>query len=124
MGEHRRCVGSIHVAGAGQSQIMTDDVSADLRQWDVRDTMATQAEHHLLRFGLEDRHLVSIIRPPSVSVEADFFDEPSMLNNLASDLSITRSEPASPVLREFATFTQDQWRVSKSRPCPPACVGT
>jgi hypothetical protein len=104
----------IQLPGAGISEIKTDLASSALNEWNFRDTLSVQAAHHLLRFGIDQRHIASEIRPPALSVEADFFTLKSLVDNLASDISITRTHPATPIFNEFAAFIQDEWRVSKS----------
>jgi hypothetical protein len=78
-----------------------------------------QAGTHFLRFGVDFRHIVSNVNPAPLSVEADFFDANSLLDNLASDISITKSEPATPIFKEFSAFLQDEWRISKSLTLSP-----
>lgn len=104
----------IHSAGAGDAEVKTDTAFASVHQWNLRDTLAVQAGHHLLQFGIDDRHLVSSIHPPSITVEADFFNIQSVLSNSASDVAITMSQPATPAFDEFSAFLQDEWRISKS----------
>lgn len=103
----------IHSAGAGDSEVNTDEAFGSVHQWNLRDMFAVQADHHLLQFGIDHRHLVSSIHPPALSVEADFFNPQSLLANSASDIAITKSLPATPVFNEFAAFIQDEWQVSK-----------
>lgn len=103
----------IHSAGAGDSDVNTDEAFGSVHQWNLRDTFAVQTGHHLLQFGIDQRHLVSTIHPPALSVEADFFNPQSLLANSASDFSITKSLPATPVFNQFAAFLQDEWQASK-----------
>lgn len=103
----------IHSAGAGDSEVNTDEAFGSVHQGNLRDTFAIQASHHLLQFGIDQRHLVSTIHPPALSVEADFFNPQSLLANSASDLAITRNLPAAPVFNQFGAFFQDQWQASK-----------
>ena len=56
--------------------------------------------------------LSSHFTPPPLSILADFFTLDSLLNNAASDLAITRSTPANPVLNDFALFVDDAWKLS------------
>jgi hypothetical protein len=109
----------IDVPGAGPSEIKTDNTSGSLRQWDLRDTFSAEVRHHLLRFGIDQRQIASGVNPPALTVEADFFDRDSMLENLASDIAITRNDPARPVFNQFSTFLQDEWRISKSLTLSP-----
>ncbi len=104
----------IHIPGLGESAINTDDATSSLHQWNVRNTFNLQAAHHLISLGIDERHIVSSLHPPAVSIEADFFDQASILNNLASDITITKSGPATPVFNEFSAFAQDEWRISKA----------
>ncbi len=103
----------IHIPGTGESTIDVDQASSALRQWNPRDIFSLQTGHHFWRFGVDYRHIVSNVNPASLSVEADFFDDDSLSNNLASDISITRTRPATPVFNEFSAFVQDEWKVSK-----------
>ena len=104
----------IHSAGAGDSEINTDEAFGSIHQWDLRDTFAIQSGHHFLQFGIDQRHLVSTIHPPALSVEADFFNPQSLITNSASDIAITRNLPASPVFNQFAAYIQDEWQASKA----------
>ena len=109
----------IQVPGAGASEINTDEAASFLHQWNLRDTFSAEAAHHLLKFGIDQRHIVSEVRPPALSVEANFFGLNSILNNLASDIAITKSVPATPIFKQFAAFIQDEWHLSKSLTLSP-----
>jgi Carboxypeptidase regulatory-like domain/TonB-dependent Receptor Plug Domain len=104
----------IHIAGAGDSEINTDSANSFLHQWNVRNTFNLQVANHLFKFGIDLRHITSTLNPAPLSVEADFFDRQSMVQKVASDIVITKSEPAMPILNEFSAFAQDEWRVSKA----------
>lgn len=109
----------IHVPGIGESTIYVDQASSSLHQWNPRDIFSLQTVKHFLRFGVDYRHIVSNVNPAPLAIEADFFDADSLLNGLASDISITRAQPATPVFHEFSAFVQDQWRISKSLTLSP-----
>jgi hypothetical protein len=104
----------IHVAGAGDSAINTDNSVASLNEWNLRNTFGLQARNHLFKFGIDERHIASTINPASLSIQADFFTRDSMLNGIASDVAITNSAPANPILNQFSAFAQDEWRASKA----------
>jgi len=109
----------IHLPGLGESTVDVDQASSALHQWNLRDIFTLQAGSHFLRTGIDCRHIVSSVNPAPLSVEADFFDANSLLNNLASDISISRTEPATPVFNEFSAFVQDEWAVSKTLTLSP-----
>ena len=85
---------------------------SSLSQWNLRDTYSLQTRNHLFRFGVDEQHISSSLTPPGLSILADFFTLDSLLNNAASDLVITRSTPANPVLNDFALFVDDAWKLS------------
>ena len=104
----------VHITGVGDSDSNTNQISSSLSQWNLRDTYSLQARNHLFRFGVDEQHISSHLAPPPLSILADFFSRDSLENNSASDLVITRSVPANPVLNVFSLFVEDEWKVSSS----------
>jgi Carboxypeptidase regulatory-like domain/TonB dependent receptor/TonB-dependent Receptor Plug Domain len=102
----------VHITGVGDSDSNTNQIMSSLSQWNLRDTYSLQTRNHLFRFGADEQHISSSLTPPRLSVLADFFTLDSLLNNAASDLVITRSTPANPVLNDFALFVDDAWKLS------------
>ncbi len=103
----------VHIAGVGDSAANTDNSIGSLNQWNLRNTFSFQARAHSFRFGIDQRHIASMLNPAALSIQADFFSRQSMLNGVASDVAITKSKPASPTLNQFSAFAQDEWRASK-----------
>lgn len=104
----------IHIAGVGDSAINTENATGSLDQWNLRDTFSIQIVNHFLKFGIDQRHIDSNFKPAALSVQADFFTRQAMLNEIASDIAVTKSEPASPTLNQFSVFAQDEWRATQS----------
>jgi len=104
----------IHIAGLGESAIEVDQAASALHQWDLRDVYSLQVGSHLIRSGIDYRHLVSSIHPAQLSVEADFFDANSLQNNRATDIAITQTAPAAPIFHELSAFIQDEWKITKA----------
>jgi len=102
----------VHITGVGDSGTNSNQITSSLGQWNLRDTYSLQSRNHLFRFGLDEQHIASHFTPPPLSILADFFTLDSLLNNAASDLVITRSTPANPVLNDFALFVEDAWKLS------------
>jgi hypothetical protein len=101
-----------HITGVGDSDSNTNQIKSSLGQWNLRDTYTLQTRNHLFRFGVDEQHIASHLTPPPLSLLADFFTSDSLVNNSASDLVITWSTPANPVLNEFSLFAEDQWKAS------------
>jgi hypothetical protein len=102
----------IHIAGIGDTEVSSNNFNSVLSQWNLRDTFNLQAAQHSFKFGIDQRHLESTLTPDPLSIEADFFDAPSLLNNQASAVVITKNLPASPVINQFSAFAQDEWHAS------------
>ncbi len=113
-GDLVRAQAYIHVAGAGDTASNTDQETGSLHQWNVRDTFSLRAGNHLLRFGLDQRRIVSTLSPAALSVQAAFFERQSLIYNLASALVVKENNPASPILNQFSAFLQDEWKLSKA----------
>jgi Carboxypeptidase regulatory-like domain/TonB dependent receptor/TonB-dependent Receptor Plug Domain len=103
-----------HITGVGDSDGNTNQIKSSLSQWNLRDTHILQTRKHLFRFGVDEQHIASHLTPPPLSILADFLAPDSLVNNSASDLVVTWSTPANPVLNEFSLFAEDQWKVSSS----------
>ncbi len=103
----------IHIPSVGDSEAIWDNINSSLYEWNLRDSFTREISNHYLKFGIDQRYIASAFHPAALSVEADFFSRQSMVDNAASDIVITKSEPASPVLNQFSAFAQDEWRVSK-----------
>ena len=103
----------IRIPGIGESFVDTDRALNSLTQTNVKDTFYRQERDHLIRFGIDQRHIDSAVQSAPLSVEADYLDVAAILNNSASDLVITRSEPAHPTFNEFSAFVEDEWKASK-----------
>jgi hypothetical protein len=104
----------IHIVGVGDSESYTNVASGSLKQWNLRDTFNLQAGKHLIKLGVDERHTVSSIRPPALSVQANFLTPDSIFDNSLSALVVTKTNPASPMLNEFSLFAQDDWKMSKA----------
>jgi hypothetical protein len=104
----------IHIVGVGDSESFTNVASDSLHQWNLRDTFNLQSGKHLFKLGIDERRIVSNIHPAALSMQANFFNLDSMLNNSVSALVVTRTDPASPILNEFSLFAQDDWKMSKA----------
>jgi hypothetical protein len=104
----------IHIAGVGDSEFKTETGTSSLREWNLKDSFSLEASNHLFKFGIDQRHIASTVNSAALSVEADFFSRQSIVDNLASDIVITKNEPASPILNQFSAFAQDEWRVSRA----------
>ena len=102
----------IYIQGVGSTNLYAYDAVTKFHQWNVTDIVNLTPGHHVVRFGIDQRHIVSPITPPLVNIQFEFASRESMLAN-SPDLSyIGKSVSATPVFNEFAAFVQDQWRIA------------
>ena len=104
----------VHIVGVGDTESNTNTAYGSLHQWNLRDNFNVQAGRHLLKLGMDERRIASNLHPAALSVQADFLDLNSMLNNAVSALVVTATNTASPVLNQFSLFAQDDWKMSKA----------
>jgi hypothetical protein len=104
----------IHINGFGDTESFKGESNAHFREWNVRDNFSLQAGNHLFKFGIDERRIASTENPSALSVQADFFDVQSLLDNRASYVVVTRSSPERPRLNQFSAFAQDEWRASQA----------
>jgi hypothetical protein len=104
----------MRVPGVGDSEAYTNVAAGSLLQWNLRDTFLFEYGKNLFKFGLDQRYISSYLRPPALTVQADFFSGNAIYNNSASGLVITRASPAQPRQEQFALFGQDDWKVASN----------
>lgn len=102
----------IHITGTGDSDSNTNHLRSSLNQWNIRDTFSLRERNHYVKMGIDQRRVAANLTPASLSVLADFFTRDSMMNNAATDLVVTRSLPANPILEAFSAFAEDEWKIS------------
>lgn len=104
----------VDIVGIGGSGISSDCTGSSNGQWNIRDTLSIQAGEHLLKLGFDQRRLTSRFTPSALSVHSYIFNRQSMIDGIASEVAISRNEPAHPVLNQFSMFVQDEWRATHS----------
>lgn len=100
----------IYIQGIGSTNLYAYDAVTKFHQWNITDTVNLTAGHHVLRFGIDERHIVSPIIPPLVDVQFEFESRQSMLANAPELTYIGKGVAKTPVFNEFAAFLQDEWR--------------
>lgn len=102
----------IYVSGVGTTNLYVYDAFTKSQQWNITDTVGISRGHHSFSLGIDERHIISPIVPPSLLILPQWYSRQSMLTNTADASSIQKSSTATPVFNEFAAFIQDEWHVS------------
>ena len=100
-------------SGIGSTSIETTTAVSQLHQWNVIDTANMSFGHHSLRIGFDERHLVSPLLPPSLTLAPYFFSDQALLGDQSDLLVIQKHVAATPAFNQFAAFAQDTWQVAR-----------
>jgi hypothetical protein len=102
---------SIDITGIGAPLIATGGTANLSRQWNLVDTISLLKGHHTLKFGVDFRHIKSVIAPPQL-VPYGVFEEPQTILSGTPDISLVFPYlQATPLFDQWAFFAQDDWRV-------------
>jgi len=104
----------ISISGVGDSTIEQNTAANRIRQWNFTDTVSLSIGRHQLRLGVDERRVDSPLTPASPYGGVDYYDRQSMIANVAGDGALAKINPAEPIFQEFASFAQDEWRMSRA----------
>ncbi len=101
---------SINIDGIGEPLIATDNNKNLSRQWNLVDTVSVLNGHHSLKFGVDFRHIKSVIGPPEVEPYG-VFEQPQTILTGTPDIPLVFTFlQATPLFHQVALFAQDEWR--------------
>jgi hypothetical protein len=81
------------------------------RQWNALDTVSVLSGQHSLKFGVDYRHIKSVLAPPNVEPYAVFSTSQQILSGAPAAPYVFRFLPATPLFNQTALFAQDEWHV-------------
>jgi hypothetical protein len=70
--------------------------------------------HHTFKFGVDYRHLKTVLTPPDVEPYTFFSTPQQLLSGKPGTPFVLRYLPATPLFNQTALFVEDEWRVSPS----------
>jgi len=103
---------TISITGVGNPMMEVLDTGSAQRQWNVIDTMSVLAGHHTFKFGVDYRHLKTVLRPPDVEPYAFFSTPQQLVSGKPGTPFVLRYQPATPLFNQTALFAEDEWKVS------------
>ncbi len=103
----------ISITGVGTSYLNQYHESNKLSQWNITDASTWNLNRHLLKFGVDERHLRSTLTPVAVEAEPYYSTRATMTSN-ASTVYVGKYASSVPLFNEFAAFLQDEWKLSQS----------
>jgi carboxypeptidase family protein len=81
------------------------------KQWNVVDTVSVQEGRHVMKFGVDYRHLTSAGEYQNPYVEYEFASAGSLQANTADFAFAQAIATARPYFQNFSAFVQDEWRI-------------
>lgn len=102
---------SINIAGIGAPQFAIYDSKNLGRQWNIVDSVSVLKGHHNLKFGVDFRHIKSVIAPPQVEPYGVFQTTQGLLHGTPTIPFVFSFLQATPVFHQAALFAQDEWHV-------------
>ena len=87
------------------------ELSGEVRQWNVVDTMSVSLGRHQFKFGVDYRRLASSAVQPAYTPFYLYLSSNAVTSN-SGLISPTANAPGYPLYKNFSAFAQDEWRVS------------
>ncbi|MFT4111310.1 TonB-dependent receptor domain-containing protein [Silvibacterium sp.] len=100
-----------YFSGIGGSLMMPYYGKNASRQWNLVDTVSISHGNHNLKFGVDYRHIVAPVTPPSVEPYAIFESSSSSLSGAPTIPYVFNYLASTPRLNQLALFAQDEWHV-------------
>lgn len=102
------------IAGAGNPVMEVLNTNSAQRQWNAVDTIGVLLGHHSFKFGVDFRHLKSLLTPPDVEPYGYFSAAQQILSGKPGTPLVLRYAPATPLFNQTGLFAEDEWRASST----------
>jgi hypothetical protein len=103
----------VYAANFSTSAALTQYHSQGLqRQWNIVDTLATNFGRHLIKVGVDYRHLSPVQQYSDPSLFYEFAGPAAVQGNTPAFASAQSRFPAYPRFMNFSAFAEDEWRAT------------
>ena len=111
-GSYRQVVPAIDllITGIGSPLLATNVTANRSRQWNIVDTVTLLEGRHSLKFGVDFRHIKSVIAPPQIEPYAVFEQTQTILNGTPDVPLVFSFLQSTPLFHQVALFAEDEWR--------------
>lgn len=112
-GSYKQAVPAVDflISGIGSPLLSTYNAANLGRQWNLVDSLNVLKGHHTLKFGVDYRHIKSVIAPPEVEPYTVFTDTQQILLGTPAVPYVFNFLPATPLFNQIALFGEDEWRI-------------
>lgn len=101
----------INIAGIGAPFYAIYDSRNLGRQWNLVDSVSLLKANHSFKFGVDYRHIKSVIAPPQIEPYAIFLTPQSVLAGTPSVPYVFSFLHATPIFNQLALYAQDEWQI-------------
>lgn len=81
------------------------------RQWNLVDSVSLLNGNHHFRFGVDFRHIKSLVAPPQIEPYAIFLTPSSVLTGHPSIPYVFSFLQSTPLFHQLALYAQDEWQI-------------
>lgn len=99
----------INIAGIGAPFYAVYNSQNLGRQWNLVDSVSLLKGNHSFKFGVDYRHIKSVIEPPQIEPYAIFLTPQSVLAGTPSVPYVFSFLHATPIFKQLALYAQDEW---------------
>ncbi|HEY1500931.1 MAG TPA: TonB-dependent receptor [Acidobacteriaceae bacterium] len=101
----------INIAGIGAPLIAIYNSRNLGRQWNLVDSVSLLNGHHNFKFGVDFRHIKSLVAPPQIEPYAIFLTPGSVLAGHPSIPYVFSFLQSTPLFHQLALYAQDEWQL-------------
>jgi hypothetical protein len=101
----------IDISTIGEAYLSPYYGKNESRQWNLVDTLNLSLGRHILKLGIDYRHIKSPITPADVEAVSLWYSAPAVIDNATTISEILNRKDATPLFNETALFVQDEWRI-------------
>lgn len=101
----------INIAGIGAPLFALYDSRNLGRQWNLVDSVSLLDGKHSFKFGVDFRHIKSLVAPPQIEPYAIFLTPGSVLAGTPSIPYVFSFLQSTPLFHQLALYAQDEWQI-------------
>jgi hypothetical protein len=102
---------SINIVGIGAPLFSVFNSQNLGRQWNLVDSISLLKGHHNLKFGVDFRHIKSVVAPPQIEPYGVFQTPQGVIHGTPTIPFVFSFRQATPVFHQVALYSQDEWRM-------------
>lgn len=104
---------ALQFSGIGSSTLAPYNAQNKSRQWNVVDSTSLLLGTHSIKWGIDYRHLKSVIAPAPIEPYAIFTTAQQLLTGAPATPYVFSYAHATPIFQQFGAYLQDEWQLAQ-----------